>query len=52
MPTANTPLVYGLSSPARFLHSYAVLEVTIGLLFNLLLVLLFACYPAQWLGLW
>ena len=33
-------------------NTHPTLEVTFGLAMNLALVLLFAAYPAQWLGLW
>ena len=33
-------------------NTHPMLEVTFGLAMNLALVLLFAAYPAQWLGLW
>jgi hypothetical protein len=33
-------------------NTHPTLEVTLGLAMNLALVLLFAAYPAQWLGLW
>jgi hypothetical protein len=36
----------------EFAHDRPMLEVTLGLFTNLVLVGLFAYYPAQWLGLW
>jgi hypothetical protein len=33
-------------------NTHPTLEVTFGLAMNLALVILFAAYPAQWLGLW
>jgi hypothetical protein len=33
-------------------NTHPVVEVALGLAMNLALTLLFAAYPAQWLGLW
>jgi hypothetical protein len=38
--------------PASNVYGHPMLEVTIGLAMNLIIVLLFAAYPARWSGLW
>jgi hypothetical protein len=44
--TPYTPPVRG------WFDLHPIAEVTMGLLFNLVLVGLFAYYPARWFGLW
>jgi hypothetical protein len=43
---------YDRHPASDFTHGHPMLEVTIGLAMNLVIVMLFAAYPARWFGLW